>query len=59
MVRPVPVAAEAYIVVLVVFSSSHGPSIKSMSVSVKLVAVVRVSFAGSWSLCAKYSTSAD
>ena len=54
-----PVVAEAYKVVSVIFSSSQGPSIKSISAKVKLVAVVLVSFAGSWSLCARYNTSAD
>ena len=42
-----PVFAEAYKVVVVSFSSRYGPSVKSMSASVKLVAVVLVSFAGS------------
>ena len=54
-----PVFAEENKVVSVMFSSRYGPSVKSMSASVKLVAVVLVSFAGSWLLCARNKTSAD
>ena len=53
IVIPEPVCADAYKVVVVTFSSRYGPSTKSMSPIVKLVADVLVSFAGSWLLCAR------